>query len=49
MAALLDLRLGLWKHVTNSVSKHLLVRSTVNVVGDDLVSVGSGASCYADW
>ncbi|RZC65651.1 hypothetical protein C5167_009347 [Papaver somniferum] len=46
--ALLDLHLGLWKHVTlNSVGKDLLVRSTVNVVGDDLVIVGGGASCYA--
>lgn len=40
--ALLDLRLGLLKHVTNSVSKHLLVCSTVNVVDDDLVSIGGG-------
>ncbi|KAI3948825.1 hypothetical protein MKX01_022239 [Papaver californicum] len=46
--ALLDLHHGLWKHVTlNSVGKDLLVRSTVNVVGDDLVIVGGGASCYA--
>ncbi|OVA06603.1 tRNA transferase Trm5/Tyw2 [Macleaya cordata] len=46
--ALLDMRLRLWKHVTlNSVGKDLFVRSTSNVVGDDLVIVGGGASCYA--
>ncbi|KAK8470851.1 hypothetical protein PHAVU_003G078700 [Phaseolus vulgaris] len=46
--ALLDLKLRLWKHVTlNSVGKDLFVRSTTNVVGDDLVIVGGGASCYA--
>lgn len=46
--ALLDLRLHLWKHVTlNSVGKDLFVRSTANVVGDDLIIVGGGASCYA--
>ncbi|KAG5011256.1 hypothetical protein JHK87_019771 [Glycine soja] len=46
--ALLDLKLRLWKHVTlNSVGKDLFVRSTANVVGDDLAIVGGGASCYA--
>ncbi|XP_020225983.1 tRNA wybutosine-synthesizing protein 2/3/4 [Cajanus cajan] len=46
--ALLDLKLRLWKHVTlNSVGKDLFVRSTVNVIGDDLVIIGGGASCYA--
>lgn len=46
--ALLDLKLHIWKHVTlNSVGKDLFVRSTANVVGDDLVIVGGGASCYA--
>jgi tRNA wybutosine-synthesizing protein 3 len=46
--ALLDLKLRIWKHVTlNSVGKDLFVRSTVNIVGDDLVIVGGGASCYA--
>ncbi|GAU18390.1 hypothetical protein TSUD_202790, partial [Trifolium subterraneum] len=46
--ALLDLKLRIWKHVTlNSVGKDLFVRSTANVVGDDLVIVGGGASCYA--
>ena len=46
--ALLDLKLHLWKHVTlNSVGKYLFVRSTANVVGNDLVIVGGGASCYA--
>ncbi|KAK7363744.1 hypothetical protein VNO77_05898 [Canavalia gladiata] len=46
--ALLDLKLCLWKHVAlNSVGKDLFVRSTANVVGDDLVIVGGGAACYA--
>ncbi|XP_015941234.1 tRNA wybutosine-synthesizing protein 2/3/4 isoform X1 [Arachis duranensis] len=46
--ALLDLKLRLWKHVTlNSVGKDLFVRSTANVVGNDLVIVGGGAACYA--
>ncbi|KAJ1405583.1 tRNA wybutosine-synthesizing protein [Sesbania bispinosa] len=46
--ALLDLRLRLWKHVTlTSVGKDLFVRSTANVVGDNLVIIGGGASCYA--
>ncbi|KAF9589011.1 hypothetical protein IFM89_018250 [Coptis chinensis] len=46
--SLLDLRIGLWKHVIlNTVSKELFVRSTVSVVGDDLVIIGGGASCYA--
>ncbi|KAK7264475.1 hypothetical protein RJT34_32084 [Clitoria ternatea] len=46
--ALLDLKHRIWKHVTlNSVGKDLFVRCTANVVGDDLVVVGGGASCYA--
>lgn len=46
--ALLDLRLRMWKHVTlDSVGKDLFVRSTANVIGDDLVVIGGGASCYA--
>ncbi|XP_057415045.1 tRNA wybutosine-synthesizing protein 2/3/4 [Lotus japonicus] len=46
--ALLDLKLRMWRHVTlNSVGKDLFVRSTANVVGDDLVIVGGGAACYA--
>ncbi|XP_058753871.1 tRNA wybutosine-synthesizing protein 2/3/4 isoform X1 [Vicia villosa] len=46
--AILDLKLRVWKHVTlDSVGKDLFVRSTSNVVGDDLVIVGGGASCYA--
>jgi tRNA wybutosine-synthesizing protein 3 len=46
--ALLDLRLSMWKHVTlDSVGKDLFVRSTANVIGDDLVMIGGGASCYA--
>ncbi|PIA57884.1 hypothetical protein AQUCO_00500062v1 [Aquilegia coerulea] len=46
--ALLDLQLGSWKHVIlSSVGKDLFVRSTSHVVGDDLVIIGGGASCYA--
>lgn len=46
--ALLDLRLHVWKHVTlDSVGKDLFVRTTANVIGDHLVMIGGGASCYA--
>lgn len=46
--ALLDLKLHIWKHVAlNSIGKDLFVRSTADVVGDDLVILGGGASCYA--
>ncbi|KAJ4828742.1 hypothetical protein Tsubulata_025157 [Turnera subulata] len=46
--ALLDLQLQMWKHVSlDYISKELLVRSTANVVGDDLVVIGGGAACYA--
>ncbi|PSS24836.1 TRNA wybutosine-synthesizing protein [Actinidia chinensis var. chinensis] len=45
---LLDLRLCLWKHVIlNPFGKDLFVRCTTSVVGDDLVIIGGGASCYA--
>ncbi|KDP20748.1 hypothetical protein JCGZ_21219 [Jatropha curcas] len=46
--ALLDLRIHKWKHVTlDYIGKELLVRSTANIVGDDLVMIGGGAACYA--
>lgn len=46
--SLLDLQLQGWKHVAlNSVSRFLFVRTTVNVIGDDLVMIGGGAACYA--
>ncbi|OWM83448.1 hypothetical protein CDL15_Pgr012929 [Punica granatum] len=46
--SLLDMHSQSWKHFSlNSVGKELFVRSTVSVVGDDLVIVGGGASCYA--
>ena len=46
--ALLDLQRRQWNHVVlDSVGKDLFVRSTACVVGDDLVMVGGGASCYA--
>ncbi|KVH89619.1 Kelch-type beta propeller [Cynara cardunculus var. scolymus] len=39
---------GLWKRIKlNSIGEDLFVRSTTSVVGDDLVIVGGGASCYA--
>lgn len=45
---LLDLRFRLWKYVMlNSIGKDLFVRCTACVVGDDLVMIGGGASCYA--
>ncbi|KAI4311996.1 hypothetical protein MLD38_036855 [Melastoma candidum] len=46
--SLLDLQLHCWRHVALcSAGKDLLVRATVNVIGNDLVVVGGGASCYA--
>ncbi|GAB2301081.1 hypothetical protein Dimus_035115 [Dionaea muscipula] len=46
--ALLDLQTYQWKHVMlNSEGNDLFVRSTANVVGDDLIMIGGGASCYA--
>ncbi|KAL0542912.1 hypothetical protein IC582_017993 [Cucumis melo] len=45
---LLDLQLRCWRHVSlNCIGRELFVRSTVSVVGDDLILVGGGASCYA--
>lgn len=46
--ALFDLHSARWKHISlSSISKDLFVRSTVSIVGDTLVIVGGGASCYA--
>lgn len=46
--SLLDLQLHIWKHVKlNYVCKELFVRSTANVVNDDLIMIGGGAACYA--
>lgn len=46
--ALLDLRVNFWKHVgLNSSFENLFVRSTADVVGDELVIIGGGAACYA--
>ena len=46
--SLLDLRDCSWKHIrVNSFGKELLVRSSGSVIGDDLVMIGGGASCYA--
>lgn len=46
--ALLDLEHLVWRHVSvSSINDCLLVRSTVNVVGDNLIIIGGGSSCYA--
>lgn len=46
--AILDLKLRVWRHVKlKSNGEDLFVRSTASVVGDDLVMIGGGASCYA--
>ncbi|KAK9155721.1 hypothetical protein Sjap_003201 [Stephania japonica] len=46
--ALLDMQSGIWKHVMlNSAISYLFIRSSANVVGDDLVMIGGGAACYA--
>lgn len=45
---LLDLQSESWKNVAvKSIEESLFVRSTINVIGDDLIIVGGGASCYA--
>ncbi|CAH9106433.1 unnamed protein product [Cuscuta epithymum] len=46
--SLLDMRSHQWKHiVVNSLENDLLVRSTANIIGDDLIMIGGGAACYA--
>ncbi|XP_010655400.1 tRNA wybutosine-synthesizing protein 2/3/4 isoform X2 [Vitis vinifera] len=46
--ALLDLQHHVWRNeILDSVFKVLFVRSTASVVGDDLIMIGGGASCYA--
>ncbi|XP_011096065.1 tRNA wybutosine-synthesizing protein 2/3/4 [Sesamum indicum] len=46
--SLFDLQSESWKNiVVKSIEKGLFVRSTANVVGDDLIIIGGGASCYA--
>ncbi|KAM1108590.1 hypothetical protein ACFX2B_005165 [Malus domestica] len=46
--ALLDLKVRVWRHVKlESNGEDLFVRSTANVVGDNLIMIGGGASCYA--
>ncbi|GER44932.1 tRNA wybutosine-synthesizing protein 2/3/4 [Striga asiatica] len=45
---LLDLQSKSWTNIAvKSIQEGLLVRSTINVVGDDLIIIGGGASCYA--
>ncbi|KAG8385740.1 hypothetical protein BUALT_Bualt03G0076600 [Buddleja alternifolia] len=44
----LDLQSESWNNiVVKSIEEGLFVRSTVNVVGDNLIITGGGASCYA--
>ncbi|KAL0398766.1 UNVERIFIED_CONTAM: tRNA wybutosine-synthesizing protein 2/3/4 [Sesamum radiatum] len=46
--SLFDLQSESWKNiVVKSIEEGLFVRSTANVVGDDLIIIGGGASCYA--
>lgn len=46
--SLLDLHSFLWKHfMVESTGTDLFVRSTASVLGDELVMIGGGASCYA--
>lgn len=45
---LLDLQSDCWKKIViKSVEESLFVRSTINIVGDYLIIIGGGASCYA--
>ncbi|CAA3008333.1 tRNA wybutosine-synthesizing 2 3 4 [Olea europaea subsp. europaea] len=45
--SLLDLQSYTWKHIMVNSIDGLFVRSTVNVVGDSLILIGGGASCFA--
>lgn len=46
--SLLDLQSCSWKHVVvDSIGSDLFVRSTANVIGDELIMIGGGAACYA--
>lgn len=46
--SLLDLQSFSWKHIrVNSLGSSLFVRSTGSVIGDELIMIGGGASCYA--
>lgn len=46
--SLFDLQSCSWKHVmVDSIGTDLFVRSTANVIGDELIMIGGGASCYA--
>lgn len=46
--SLFDLQSRSWKHVmVDSMGTDLFVRSTANVIGDELIMIGGGASCYA--
>lgn len=45
---LLDLQSECWKKVViKTAEASLFVRSTINVIGDHLIIIGGGASCYA--
>nr|XP_027087531.1 tRNA wybutosine-synthesizing protein 2/3/4-like [Coffea arabica] len=46
--SLLDLHSFLWKHfMVDSTGTDLFVCSTASILGDELVMIGGGASCYA--
>lgn len=46
--SIFEVGLSLWKRIKlNSIGEDLFVRSTTSIVGDDLVVIGGGASCYA--
>ncbi|XP_009607250.1 tRNA wybutosine-synthesizing protein 2/3/4 [Nicotiana tomentosiformis] len=46
--SLLNLESHLWKHITiSSIGEGLFVRSTANIVDNDLIMIGGGAACYA--
>ncbi|XP_059317523.1 tRNA wybutosine-synthesizing protein 2/3/4-like isoform X1 [Lycium ferocissimum] len=46
--SLLNLESHWWKHITiSSIGEDLFVRSTANIVDNDLIMIGGGAACYA--
>ncbi|KAJ8540281.1 hypothetical protein K7X08_030200 [Anisodus acutangulus] len=46
--SLLNLESHWWKHITiRSIGEDLFVRSTANIVDNDLIMIGGGAACYA--
>ncbi|PHT48934.1 tRNA wybutosine-synthesizing protein 2/3/4 [Capsicum baccatum] len=46
--SLLSLESHCWKHISiSSIGEDLFVRSTTNIVDNDLIMIGGGAACYA--